>query len=369
MPPHERRSRVLVARLDSLGDMLLCGPAIRAVAADAEVHVLCGPRGAPAARLLPGVAGVEVWDAPWIADPAPAMTEDSAADLRGILAAIRPDAAVILTSFHQSPLPLALMLRLAGVRGITGASVDYAGSLLDVRLRPGEDFPEEQSEVARALAIVGAAGFRLPSCDPGRLAIRLPEGASPVTTGDDGYVVVHPGAAVEARTWPAQHHRELVERLATAGVRVAVTGSDGERELTRAVSGDRAVDLGGSTPLATLARVVADADVVVAGNTGAAHLAAAVGTPVVSLFSPVVSERCWRPFGVPTVVFGAEDAACAGSRARSCPVPGHPCLASVPPAAVAQAVLALRPARPGSRTTGSHPGGAGAGSTTEAVPA
>ncbi len=68
--------------------------------------------------------------------------------------------AVILTSFHQSPLPLALLLRLAGVERITGASTDYAGSLLDVRLRPGEDFPEDQPEAERALGIARAAGFR-----------------------------------------------------------------------------------------------------------------------------------------------------------------------------------------------------------------
>ena len=69
--------------------------------------------------------------------------------------------AVILTSFHQSPLPLALLLRLAGVERITGASTDYAGSLLDVRLRPGEDFPEDQPEPVRALR--HRPGGRLPA--------------------------------------------------------------------------------------------------------------------------------------------------------------------------------------------------------------
>ena len=56
--------RVLVARLDSMGDVLVCGPAIRAVAASAEVVLLAGPQGAPAGRLLPGVAAVETVDAP-----------------------------------------------------------------------------------------------------------------------------------------------------------------------------------------------------------------------------------------------------------------------------------------------------------------
>lgn len=56
--------RVLVARLDSMGDVLVSGPAVRAVAASAEVVLLAGPQGAGAARLLPGVAEVHVLGAP-----------------------------------------------------------------------------------------------------------------------------------------------------------------------------------------------------------------------------------------------------------------------------------------------------------------
>jgi ADP-heptose:LPS heptosyltransferase len=83
----------------------------------------------------------------------------------------------------------------------------------------------------------------------------------------------------------------------------------------------------------------------VAPNTGAAHLAAAVGTPVVSLFAPVVPWERWRPYGVPTVRFGDPAAPCARSRARICPVPGHPCLDLIDPGQVARAVSDL--CRPG----------------------
>jgi ADP-heptose:LPS heptosyltransferase len=77
--------------------------------------------------------------------------------------------------------------------------------------------------------------------------------------------------------------------------------------------------------------VLRSADALVAGNTGPAHLAAAVGTPVVSLFSPVVSARNWRPWGVPVAILGDQDAPCAGTRARECAVAGHPCLNTVLP--------------------------------------
>jgi ADP-heptose:LPS heptosyltransferase len=99
--------------------------------------------------------------------------------------------------------------------------------------------------------------------------------------------------------------------------------------------------------------------VVVAPNTGTAHLAAAVGTPVVSLFAPVVPAERWAPYGVPTVLLGDQHAPCARSRARSCPVPGHPCLDQIEPGSVVAAVAALTPALSlaGSHPAGPHPAG------------
>lgn len=339
--------RVLVARLDSVGDVLLAGPSIRAVAADPsdEVTLLCGPRGAAAGAILPGVDRVIVWDCPWIADPPPAATPEHLAELHGLLDPA-PDVAVLLTSFHQSPLPLALQLRLLGVPRIIGASVDHAGSLLDVRLRPGEDLAENQPEAERGLAIARAGGFELPPGDDGRLRV-LPAPDVAELVGRRPYVVVHPGASVPARAWPAGHCRELVRLLAQRGLRVLVTGGPGERELTSFVAGDDGRDLGGRTDLRALSGVLARADLLVTGNTGPAHLAAAVGTPVVSLFSPVVPAVKWAPYRVPTELLGDQHAACAGSRARECPVPGHPCLAGVAPEDAVDACLRLLARLPG----------------------
>ncbi|MDQ1739209.1 MAG: hypothetical protein QOE53_861, partial [Pseudonocardiales bacterium] len=127
--------RLLVARLDSMGDVLVSGPAIRAVAAAADhLTLLTGPLGADAGRLLPGVDEVLVWSCPWIANPAPRVAPAEVSELVERLAGLGLDEAVILTSFHQSALPTALMLRLAGVPRIVASSEDYPGSLLDLRL-------------------------------------------------------------------------------------------------------------------------------------------------------------------------------------------------------------------------------------------
>lgn len=326
--------RILVARLDSLGDVLLAGPAVRAVAADGAVTFLCSSRGAPAARLLPGVSRILEWDCPWILADEPPV---DAGEISRLLAAVRDiDEAVLLTSFHQSPLPMALLLRLAGVARIVGASVDHAGSLLDVRLRPGEDLDEDQPEAERALAIAAAAGHHLPAGDDGRLAVR-----SGAVAGGAPYVVVHPGADAPARTWPGRRHGALVRLLRSAGWRVLVTGSAQETALTAAVAGMDATDLGGRLSLEELAGVLRGARAVVVGNTGPAHLAAAVGTPVVSLFAPVVPARRWAPSGVACEVLGDQEAPCRDSRARICPVPGHPCLSDVTPQQVLAAVTRL----------------------------
>ncbi|MBB1196528.1 glycosyltransferase family 9 protein [Curtobacterium flaccumfaciens] len=322
--------RVLVARLDSFGDVLVAGPAVRAVAAGAaHVTMLCGPQGAPAADLLPGIDRVRVWAAPWVTETARPIDDALLAEFRALVAEEQPDEAVVLTSFHQSPLPLALLLRLAGVPRVSGASVDHPGSLLDVRLRPGEDLPEDLSEPERALRIAEAAGFRLPPDDDGRLAVRHDAVPPPPVAGLDRYVVVHPGASVPARSWPESHHRALVAAYAERGVPVVVTGSPGERALTAAVAGDTGIDLGGRTSPAELAAVLAGAEVVVVGNTGPAHLAAAVGAPIVSLFSPVVPAVKWAPYAPLVELLGDQAAPCRLSRARECPVPGHPCLSGV----------------------------------------
>ena len=92
------------------------------------------------------------------------------------------------------------------------------------------------------------------------------------------------------------------------------------------VRDDDGIDLGGRTTLATLGGVYAAARVVVAPNTGPAHLAAAVGAPVVSLFAPVVPASQWSPYGHDVIRLGDQDAPCRATRARTCPVNGHPCL-------------------------------------------
>jgi ADP-heptose:LPS heptosyltransferase len=233
---------------------------------------------------------------------------------------------------------------MAGVPRIGAISVDYPGSLLDVR----HAVPDDVHEVERALSLVAAMGYVLPPADDGRLALAL--GPSPSTLAPtEPYVVVHPGASVPARAWHPDSAAATVRLLADDDWAVVVTGAPGDLGVDRNPYGAdprRVRSVAGQTDLAELARLIRGAAAIVVGNTGPAHVAAAVGTPVVSLFAPTVPAVRWRPWMVPHVLLGDQHIACAGCRARVCPHGDvQPCLAGVTPHDVVDAVRDLAPVR------------------------
>jgi hypothetical protein len=287
------------------------------------------------------VDDVVCWRSPWI-DPEPDPVDpQQVRALRDLVAGLGIDEAVVFTSFHQSPLPTALVLRMAGVPWVGAVSRDYPGSLLDLRLPFAGAVPEPEAQ----LRLACAAGGRLPPGDRCRLAVRPDLPDPPPGLPDRPYVVLHPGTSVPARAWPVAGFAAVARHLVAHRVGVVVTGTTDEQPLTSYVADGTpgVVDLAGTTDVTGLAAVLREAAVVVVGNTGPAHLAAAVGTPVVSLFAPTVPATVWAPYGVPRVLLGDEDAPCSGSRATRCPVPGHPCLASVTAREVLDAIHHLAP--------------------------
>ena len=193
-------NRVLAVRLDSDGDVLLTGPAVRSLAHTADrLDLLVSPAGRAAAELLPSVEDVLVFDAPWTGI-APAEVNQGA--IRALVSRLRRrhySKAVIFTSFHQSPLPMALLARMARIPFVAATSIDYPGSLLDVR-----HHRRDGHEVEAALDLACAAGGRLPAGDDGRLQLRQPlPQHNPVPIKP--YVVVHPGASVPSRALTAEH--------------------------------------------------------------------------------------------------------------------------------------------------------------------
>ena len=356
--------RFLAIRQDNNGDVTLVGPALRALAAHGHVTLACGPSGEGAARLLPCVGDVLVVRADWIEGKPQPIDPARIADDIARYAATRADEAFIFTSFHQSPLPTALLLRLADIKRIGAVSVDYPGSLLDLRVNVSDDI----HEVERALALVRAAGYALPPGDDATLAYRnLPPTDRRLP---QRYVVVQPGATVPARAWDPHKLRALVRRLQSAGEDVVVVGSADERELARTVAGDSgALDLCGTTTYAEFAAVIRDARALVVGNTSGIHVASAVGTPVVTIFPPTIPFLRFAPWRVPYVVLGDQTIVCAGCRARTCPFPAQPCTGCVSVDDVLRALDGLTRPLPGTALGNRPAPGAALGNRYEKVPA
>jgi ADP-heptose:LPS heptosyltransferase len=130
---------------------------------------------------------------------------------------------------------------------------------------------------------VDSRDLRLPRPDPG---------------GRTGCVIVHPGAAYGARRWPAERFGIVAAWAADEGFDVVVTGSASERGLAQEVCDIAGLglqgNLAGSTDLLGLATLIAHGRLVICGDSGAAHLATAFGTPSVVMFGPV-SPSEWGP--------------------------------------------------------------------------
>jgi lipopolysaccharide heptosyltransferase II len=342
--------RVLAVRLDGMGDMLMTTPALRALK-DAlpgrELTVLTSPAGAEVARLLPFVDHVMAFAAPWMKHPALAHAAARTTALVGELRARRFDAAVVFTVFSQSPLPAALALMLAGVPLRAAHCRENPYDLLtdwiaeqDLDVRAGV-----RHEVRRQLDLVAALG--VPVQDT-RLQLALPADAQVTArqrlaaAGIDAqapYIAVHPGATAPSRRYPVAQLAQAVATLAHDGARVVALGAREDREAAAAlVAAGASASLAGELSLPELAAALAGAQVVVANNSLAAHLAAAVGTPVCDLYALTNPQH--TPWQVLHRVLN-HDVDCRYCFKSVCPERHHRCLAAVAPAEVVAAVREL----------------------------
>jgi lipopolysaccharide heptosyltransferase II len=270
------------------------------------------------------------------------------ADRRTIeeLAARRFDAAVIFTVFTQSPLPAALTCWLAGIPLRAAHCRENPYALLTDWVPDPEPRMGIRHEVRRQLDLAASLGR---STTNERLSLAVPERARARVEMlrrrlrlDDGapWVVVHPGATAPARRYPAERFGEVGGRLDDEGVRVVFTGSAGERELVDQVrrSAGCGVSLAGSLDVGELAALVSSASALITNNSAPAHLAAAVGTPVVDLYAYTNPQH--TPWRVASRVL-YQDVPCRNCFRSVCPMGHHACLRGVPADRVVASVLEL----------------------------
>ena len=345
----EAARRVLAIRLDNLGDVLLATPAIHAIREslpDAHVSLLASEVGAQAGRLNPDIDEVVVYRAPWM-DPWSRLPHDPTREMDAIvrLRDGRYDAAVVFSSFRQSPLPTAYLCYLAGIPLRLAASVDGPGSLLTTRHKHPERM---MHEVERGLDLVAAIGM---TTTDDRLVLRVPvharAAAADRIAGHRPLIVVHPGCTMPARTYPWQQYAEAIALLARdLDAHVVVTGGADERPLVEAIVArldpwvrPRVTAAAGTLAFPDFCALIEAADAVVTNNTGPMHVAAALGTPVVALFALTNPPEQWSPWRVPHRMLWRE-VPCRLCYSRVCPTT-HDCLAQVSSTEVVQAATDL----------------------------
>ena len=204
---------LLCVRLDSLGDVLMTTPAMRALrraALGRHVTLLASPAGAQLAGLLPDVDRFLVYEAPWMKATPPRCRTASDWELIGRLREASFDAAVIFTVCSQSPLPAALCCYLAGIPLRLAHCRENPYQLL-TDWAPDEESPQQcRHEVRRQLDLVATVGCR---AGDQRLCLRAPEAAFHRVRdilADSGlqpqhpWIVVHPGASAPSRRLPAR---------------------------------------------------------------------------------------------------------------------------------------------------------------------
>ncbi|MBX9880435.1 MAG: glycosyltransferase family 9 protein [Sphingomonas sp.] len=333
-------TRALAIRLDAMGDVLMTTPALRAMRAHVDnLTLLTSPAGAGVAALVPEVDAVIAYEAPWMKAGAPHPAEADHALVQR-LAAQQFDIAVVFTVFSQTPFPAAMLAHLAGIPRIAAHVRERAYKLVSDAVDETEPERGIRHEAQRQLDLVASLGWR---SDDTRLGIAVPEAArqrvAPLLP-PGRWMAVSPGASAPSRRYPPALFGAALRQLAGEGWRFLVTGSGEEASIVDAViaAAGAGQSLAGQLSLAELAAVIAAAPVLIANNSGPAHLAAAVGTPLVDLYALTNPQH--TPWQVPHRVLW-RDVACRWCYASVCKTGHHLCLEGVAPDQVATAAREL----------------------------
>jgi ADP-heptose:LPS heptosyltransferase len=274
--------RVAILRaLPGLGDLLCVTPALRALRRarpDVEVTYI------GLARSGPMIGRYRHLIDEFMACPGFPGLSDVPAEPRavpGFLAAAQARRFDLAIQLHGSGTVTNLVAQLLG-------AARTAGHVAAGIARPDAEtylpWIEDTSEVRRSLRLMAHLGW--PSDDE-RLEFPIASDAVAPTL-PPAYVVVHPGASIAARRWTSTGFIEVARALASDGLSLVVTGSREEIERNRCIVdalGPAAIDLTGMTSLDELALVLGGTRMVIANDTGIAHLADALRVPSVVIFT------------------------------------------------------------------------------------
>lgn len=344
--PPDSPKRILLLRLERIGDLLMALPAmrdVRTLAPSAEIDLAVGSWNAALAAAAPYVNRVEQVDAPWLA-------RGDARRGSSLLAAARTwrrrryDLAINFEPDVRSN----LLLAASGARWTAGWVSGGGGALLDLGLE--FDPKAHTSENARRLVAATFERSAIPSTDP---LLVIPESARRAARerlagrGRGPVVGIHVSGGRLVKQWDPERFAEVARRLATErGATIVLTGGAQDRTMVDVVKAQvpaaQVIDVAGEIELPELAAVLEQIDLLLTGDTGPMHLAAAVRTPIVAVFGPSDPVR-YAPSGAADRIVRVDLPCSPCNRIRLPPerCVGHipECLTSIPAARVFDAVL------------------------------
>ena len=342
---------LLCVRLDSIGDVLMTTPAIRALKESnpaRRITLLTSSAGAEIAPLVPEIDRVIIYDAPWLKATAPRRSSLPEYAMIGRLRRGEFDGAVIFTVYSQSPLPSAFLCYMADIPRRLAHCRENPYQLLTNWVPDPEPDRTLRHEVQRQLDLVSEIGcntedtsLSLHVPDRARIYVRhlLREMGLDLTRP---WAVIHPGATAPSRRYPWESFAKVAHLLVTeCGWQVVFTGTQPELELVeniRVVMAVSSCSLAGCLSVEEMAALVSLAPIVIASNSGPVHIAAAVGTPVVDLYALTNPQH--TPWGVPNRVL-SYDVPCKYCYKSVCPQGHHDCLRLIQPEAVVEAATSL----------------------------
>jgi ADP-heptose:LPS heptosyltransferase len=269
------KTRLIVFNLNWLGDILLSIPNLRTLRHHyKESHIAC---------IIPK-AYRDLFQGQTFIDEIIAHNDRSPYQKIKLIRHLRSQRWDIGFLFHRSK-TRARIFKWSGVRERIGYNTNRRSKLLTTAIpEPGHSL----HKMDYLLQLMKNYGIE-PVCDdysfvPSFQNIHIPK----------PYVVFHPGSNWEPKKWPTDYYARLGDRLSQKyQTNIVITGVHSEKSLASALESQmkqKCVNLCGKTTLIELANILKNASLVVSGDTGPMHLAAAVGAPILPLYGPTSPE-------------------------------------------------------------------------------
>lgn len=302
---------ILVIRPDNMGDLIMSGPAIRALKEtfNAKITVLTSTMARGIITHMPEIDEAIIFDLPWV-KTAETPDQNTFKEVIDELKERRFDAAVIFNVFSQNPLPTAMLAYLAGIPKVLAYCRENPYHLISNWVPDKEPYEIIKHQVRRDLDLVATVGA---TTTYENLHLTVDESLWPALTSklhklglnvNQPWLILHAGVSEKKREYAINEWVKAAKTLVTHyQYQVLLTGSASEKNLTDELArliGAGSLSAGGMFTLSELLCVIKHAPLMLSVNTGTIHIAAAMQTPLVVLYAQTNPQH--TPWNSPCTV-------------------------------------------------------------------